>query len=285
MNIIWPESGKYIVAVSGGVDSVCLLDMLVAHGGYELVVVHVDHGLREDSSQDAELVRKKSKEYGIPFLTTELKMKKESSEDQARQARYDFLFEVMKQQNAQAIVTAHHGDDLLETSIINVMRGTDRYGAAGGMRREGIIRPLINVSKQQLLEYAVEHQLKWREDSTNQDAKYTRNRIRHETVPAIDKATYHKHVVELAELNKKLDSLLNGKVSLKNRTATLPRTTLNQLGLRELEVLLAYALRQIDPTIELSQPQIARLAREILLDATKNSFSYMGTAGIIIEIL
>lgn len=284
MNVNWPQPGKYIVAVSGGVDSVCLLDMLVAHGGYELIIAHVDHGIREDSSEDAVLVESLAQNYHLLIIATKLQLGKGVSEEVARAARYNFLYEEMKKQGASAILTAHHADDLLETSIMNVRRGTDRYGAAGGMNREGIARPLIKVSKKELLDYAKEHNLQWREDSTNLDVKYTRNEIRHNVIPTIDKIEYQRLLTELEDINQKLDSELAGLVSTSGEVITIRRSIVDRLGLREIEVLLAYAIRQCNPTIELTQPTIARLAREILLDTSKNSFSLSGVAGIIVEI-
>lgn len=284
MNIIWPKPGKYVVAVSGGVDSVCLLDMLANHGGYELVVAHVDHGIREDSALDAELVQQLAKKYQFNIVITKLTLSKQSSENQLRQARYSFLFDQLQKQDAQAILTAHHADDLVETSIMNIRRGTDRYGAAGGMTRQGIVRPLINVTKNELRAYALEHKLDWHEDSTNQLNKYTRNKIRNTIIPRINVDAYRDHMVTLSNLNNKIDSELKSLVSIKNNSVEIARSTISTLGLRELEVLLAYAIRQYDASIELSQPQIARLAREIMLDTTKNSFSLAKPAGIIIEI-
>lgn len=283
MNIIWPQKGKYIVAVSGGVDSVCLLDMLMAHGGYELVVAHVDHGIREDSTLDLELVKKLAAHYQLPFVSKALQLGEDASEAEARAARYDFLFETMKDHGAAGIITAHHADDLLETSIMNVRRGTDRYGAAGGMNRQGIVRPLINITKAELLDYARQHNLQWREDSTNRDPKYTRNQVRHQVIPSIDAATYKKHLTQLADINQKLDSELAGLVSI-SEAITITRLSINQLSLRELEVLLAYALRQARPGIELNQPRIAAAAQQIMLGTDKISFSIGATDCIIIDI-
>lgn len=284
MKVIWPEPGKYIVAVSGGVDSVCLLDLLIARGGYELVVAHVDHGIRGDSALDLELVQRMAEDNSLYIVYTTYNFTKQTSEQQLRQARYGFLFEQMHKHDARGIITGHHADDLLETSIMNIRRGTDRYGAAGGMNREGIMRPLIKVSKSELISYAQKHHLSWHEDSTNTDLHYTRNMIRHEVVPEIDRIEYQQHLTELGQLNKDIDSELAGLVSVSGKAIIMPRSTLRLLSLRELEVLLAYAIRQTDPEFELSQPQVARLAREILLDTTKNSFSLRGTAGIIIDI-
>lgn len=284
MHVIWPKPGKYIVAVSGGVDSVCLLGMLVAHGGYELIVAHVDHGIREDSTQDLELVQKIAHNNKLHIVYTKYNYTIDTSEQELRQARYDFLFEQKEKFNAAAILTAHHADDVLETSIMNIRRGTDRYGAAGGMTRKGIVRPLINMRKKELVDYAKNHNLIWREDSTNNDLKYTRNKIRHQVIPGIDTSEYQKHLYRLGELNIAIDSELKDLVLVLNEGITIPRTHLNRLGLREVEVLLAYALRQASPNIELSQPRIAEAARQIMLGAHKISFSTGPQECIIIEI-
>lgn len=280
LKVIWPESGAYTVAVSGGVDSVALLDLLVAHGDYELTVAHVDHGIRPDSHEDATLVERLAQHYDLPFVATQLQLGENASEESARTQRYEFLLS-----QASPVIVAHHADDLLETSIMNVRRGTDRYGAAGGMTREGIIRPLIQVTKQELIEYARQQNLEWREDNTNTDTRYTRNQLRHEVTPHIDQDKYQTYMTEVGELNKKLDSKLKGLVSISNSKLLLQRDDLSLLSLRELEVLLAYGLRQLDPNLELNQPKIAELARNILLQPTKNSFSLAGTAGIMVDIL
>lgn len=284
MKIDWPSAGKYIVAVSGGVDSVCLLNLLVDHDGYDLVVAHVDHGIRPDSAEDAILVKNLAQSYNLPFVTTKLDLGPGASEEAARKARYEFLFDQLKIHQAQAILTAHHADDLLETSILNMRRGTDRYGALGGMNREGIIRPLINVSKKELLDCAAQHNLKWNEDSTNQDTKYARNQVRHEVIPKIDVNDYKNHMDELQEVSLQIDRLVEPFVSVSEGNIILQRDIIQHLSLRELEVVLAYGLRQIRPNLELSQPRIAAAAREIMLGTDKISFSSDSQNGIIVSI-
>jgi len=284
MKVIWPETGKYIVAVSGGVDSVCLLDLLVAHGGYELVVAHVDHAVRDDSRQDLELTQQIAHSNSLYIVYTTYNFTKQASENELRQFRYSFLFEQMNKLGARAILTGHHADDLLETSVMNVRRGTDRYGAAGGMSREGVTRPLLNVHKNELIDYAQEHNLAWREDSTNTDLRYTRNQVRHDVIPNIDSDDYRRHLAELQGLNKKIDSKLKSLVSDSGGGITIRRSDLNELGLREVEVLIAYGLRLERPQIEISQPRIAQAARQIMIGARKISFSISATECIIIDI-
>ncbi len=262
----------------------CLLHMLVEHGGYDLIVVHVDHGIREDSSNDTKLVEALAQKYNLPFIATKLHLTKDASEQQARDYRYSFLFKQIASNGAIAILTAHHADDVLETSIMNIRRGTDRYGAAGGMSREGIVRPLLNVRKNELLEYSQEHNLKWREDSTNKDTKYTRNMIRHKIIPKIDVMAYQKLLSHLGELNHKIDALIKVRTSIEGNTVRIQKSFLQQASLREVEVLLAYALRQAQPGIELNQRRVAQVARQIMLGTDKISFSTGRQDCIIIEI-
>ncbi len=167
---------KYLVAVSGGVDSVVLLDMLTK-SEHRLVVAHVDHGIRgEDSAADARFVAALAKRYQLPFVSTELHLGKLASEERARAGRYDFLFAQAKKFNA-IVVTAHHQDDMVETVALNLTRGTGWRGLAV-LDRQEMSRPLLTLSKAQIYEYAVRHRLEWVEDATNQTDTYLRNRLR-----------------------------------------------------------------------------------------------------------
>lgn len=164
-----------IAAISGGVDSVVLLDML-AKTKHAVIVAHVDHGIRDDSADDARFVRQLAKKYGYAYEEVQLHLGTEASEEKAREARYAFLYRLAKKHKAD-IITAHHGDDLAETVAINLHRGTGWRGLAV-LAREGIERPLLAYSKQDLYGYAMKHGLEWVEDKTNRDKRYLRNRIR-----------------------------------------------------------------------------------------------------------
>ncbi len=186
----------YIVAVSGGVDSVVLLHKLVsrleeARTSSTLnlkspiyVVAHFDHGIREDSAEDAKLVKSLAKKYGLKFETESGRLGKDVSEANARDARYDFLERQRIKHKAEKIITAHHQDDLLETMVINLMRGTGIKGLVP-FQRPNILRPLINKTKPELEKYAKDNQLEWREDSTNSDDAYLRNHVRHNIMPKL----------------------------------------------------------------------------------------------------
>ncbi len=189
-------AGKYIVAVSGGVDSVVLLHLLAQKQNEEqrkqtveqdsplsLIVAHFDHGIREDSAEDRRLVQQLAGQYGLPFAYHEGKLGPDTSEAQARQARYAFLHEVRRSNRADGVITAHHQDDVLETIILNLLRGTGRRGLSSLKSTDVVKRPLLHVPKKELLRYAKREGLAWREDSTNADTRYLRNYIRHRILP------------------------------------------------------------------------------------------------------
>lgn len=168
---------KYVVAVSGGVDSIVLLDML-ARGEHQLIVAHVDHGIRDEASAaDARFVEALARQYQLPFVKTELSLGAQASEERARELRYKFLFEVASEHDA-IVVTAHHMDDVVETVALNIERGTGWRGLAV-LARPDVHRPLIALTKAQLYSYALRERLEWVEDGTNASDKYQRNRLRH----------------------------------------------------------------------------------------------------------
>lgn len=167
---------NYLVAVSGGIDSVVLLDMLVSHGGHELTVAHFDHGIRPDSAADARFVAALAQRYNLPYVGQREELGREVSEETARARRYAFLrSEALKRE--ALIVTAHHSGDVVETMAINLTRGTGWRGIAV-MDNPEVARPLLSLTKGQIRQYALEHRLEWVEDSTNSSDDYLRNRIR-----------------------------------------------------------------------------------------------------------
>lgn len=180
MNVVLAP-GTYIVAVSGGVDSSVLLDALVRAKLPEviLIVAHFDHGIRADSAEDALFVQELAARHGMIFESARAELGAKASEADARQARYEYLHDVRRRHKAKAVVTAHHQDDLIETIILHLLRGTGRRGLSP-MNMPHVLRPLLGRSKAELLKYAREKRLVWREDSTNQELHYKRNQIRHQ---------------------------------------------------------------------------------------------------------
>jgi tRNA(Ile)-lysidine synthase len=205
------KPGRYVVAVSGGVDSMALLHLLKDLPDIHLTVAHFDHGIREDSEQDRLLVQRIAKDYGLPFVYDAANLGSRVSEAKARAARYEFLHKVRKAAKAQAILTAHHKDDALETAIINMVRGTGRKGLVSLRNTDIVKRPLLNYSKDDLLDYAQTHGLEWREDSTNADTAYLRNHIRRKVLGRFsvkDKQKLHDIVGRMEEINNAVDEVI-----------------------------------------------------------------------------
>lgn len=183
---------KLLLAVSTGVDSMVLLDLLEQRG-LTIGVAHVDHQLREESKVEAAFLRAYCQKHDIPFY---LKVWKEPAdknfEAMARKMRYAFFESVMEQENYDLLVTAHHGDDQLETLLMRLTRGGSFGGHGGILRRQKfgngfLIRPLLTFSKEEIYQYAKEQDLTYFEDVTNQSQDYFRNRIRHNVVPELKK--------------------------------------------------------------------------------------------------
>lgn len=218
--------GKYVLAVSGGVDSVALLHVLKDTPGIKPVVAHYDHGIRPDSAEDRKFVQDLAQEYGLPFVYEEGELGPDASEETARQARYDFLGRARREHKARAIVTAHHRDDVLETAIINLLRGSGRKGLTALASREGMERPLLGVPKEEVIAYARKHGLEWREDPTNADTDYLRNYVRHNLLPRFDDGNRErlwKIIGGLRTTNAELDDLLAGQLAMRSSEGGLDR--------------------------------------------------------------
>lgn len=170
---------KYILAVSGGVDSVVLLHMMSKIEEADIIVAHFDHGIRKDSPDDAKFVGELAKKYGFEFVTKREELGEDASEELARDRRYAFLREVVAKNPGSKIMTAHHADDAVETVAINSKRGTGWRGLA--VLDSDVIRPLLSMSKEHIIDYAKVNNLEWHEDSTNSSDKYLRNRIRQDS--------------------------------------------------------------------------------------------------------
>ena len=148
----------------------------------DFIVAHYDHGIRgKVSAEDAEFVRQQCRNYGVAVQCGCGKLTAATGEAVARQYRYDFFRRVAeaiaRDDEPVYLVTAHHRDDLLETIALNVVRGTGWRGLAP-MNRPQVLRPLLDITKAELVSYAIEHGLTWREDQTNDSPRYLRNRLR-----------------------------------------------------------------------------------------------------------
>ena len=200
---------RYLIGVSGGRDSVALLRCMVDLGYDKLVVCHLDHQLRGRFSQaDARFVEKLAKSYQVGFelgsanVGALAKNKKMSIEAAAREARYSFFAGVARLRRCHTIFLAHHVDDLVETFLINLFRGTGLAGLAA-MREVStrridnvgltIVRPLLSVWRDEIDSYVREHRLRFREDASNKNLAPLRNRIRHRVIPYLEK-TFRRNI-------------------------------------------------------------------------------------------
>jgi tRNA(Ile)-lysidine synthase len=192
-----PEEGEIVVAVSGGTDSLCLLDILRQLCGpgkrfptISLRAAHLNHLLRgEESYHDARAVAQIAASWQIPCTLSEVdvlalaRAEKRSLEEAARLARYRFLREVAR---GQRIAVAHHADDQVETLLLHWLRGSGLTGQVGmAPRQQDIIRPLLEITRAETVAYCLEHKITPVEDHSNNDPRFLRNRIRHEVLPLL----------------------------------------------------------------------------------------------------
>lgn len=193
----FPQGAAVLCAVSGGLDSMCLLHLMSDWGrthGFAVTAAHFNHQLRgEDADRDEAFVRSWCAAREIPFLAgrgdVRAAAEKEglSVEEAARKLRYGFLREAAEKSRCAAILTAHHAGDSAETLLLNLVRGTGLKGLCGiPPSRDGVLRPFLQLSRDQLAEYAAAHRLPHREDATNEDpGAASRNLIRLEIMPLL----------------------------------------------------------------------------------------------------
>ena len=189
---------RYLIGVSGGRDSVVLLDQLAHRGFKKLIICHLNHGLRGRSSDaDARFVERLAVKYKIAVIIGFEKVGEraekngESIETAARNARYEFFQKVARQKRVDSIFLAHHADDQVETFLFNLFRGAGTAGL-GAMRDVSwhgalrVIRPMLGMWRTEIDAWITEHHLKFREDATNSDTKHHRNRFRHQILPLLE---------------------------------------------------------------------------------------------------
>lgn len=165
---------RKILAISGGIDSVALLHMMRSDSS--VLVAHFNHGIRENSDEDELFVKNLAKKYKLDFESKKELLGKDCSEAEAREKRYCFLNYLCDKYEGE-IYTAHHKDDLIESIVINIVRGTGWRGLVP-LDDPKIKRPLLDMSKKDIYIYAFENNLTFRHDSTNTSDAYLRNRIR-----------------------------------------------------------------------------------------------------------
>jgi tRNA(Ile)-lysidine synthase len=189
-NLIKPND-KILVAVSGGPDSIALVDLLVRlrrKMGFTLILAHYNHKIRKESDIDEKFVRKISQKNDLRLLVGSSDIKIES-EQQAREQRYGFLYEQADKYRIDKIALAHNLSDQLETVVFNLIRGTGIEGLSGIKAKKEtkyiLIRPLLEVDRERLIKYLNKRDLKFRVDKSNARDRYSRNYIRNQIIPTL----------------------------------------------------------------------------------------------------
>lgn len=220
---MWPENGQIVAGVSGGADSVCLLEVLArlrAAHGLQLTVVHVDHGIRPESGEDADFVRTLCERLDVPFVLVKedvealAEAERISCEEAGRRVRYRAFADILRARCRQdaaggCIAVAHNRDDRAETLLFHLLRGTglEGMGSIRPVRRteDGLklVRPLLFAGREEIEAFLREEGIGWRTDRTNAQDIYTRNKIRNRILPYAEReisAGARSHLAQEAEL-------------------------------------------------------------------------------------
>jgi bifunctional protein tilS/hprT len=221
------KNASIVVACSGGPDSMCLLDLVTKlkdELNLNIIVAHVNHKLRSESEEEAKMVENYAKENNITFELLEITnyINGNFTEEDARKRRYNFFNEIIKKYQASALLTAHHGDDLIETILMRLTRGSNLSGYIGikeisQNENYKTLRPLLSVTKDEIINYLKENNVPYRLDKTNEELKHTRNRYRHIVLPFLKKENpkvhekYLKFSKELIEYDNFVNTYIKDK--------------------------------------------------------------------------
>ena len=228
INLLWQKTDKIALGLSGGVDSIVLFHLLVTkykESYKELVAFHINHGLREESYEEAEFVENFVKNYNVKFYKKELNMNDlvrdshTSEEMLARKLRYEAFEEMSSLEGGVKLVTAHHKNDQVENILMRLLSGRsmdynlmiEEQTTIGNLE---VYRPLLNILKIDLEQYAAKNNLKYYVDSTNFDTDYTRNNIRHNIVPLLNdvNAASFDNLINFSSYYQNINTELKNKV-------------------------------------------------------------------------
>lgn len=216
------HSAPFLLALSGGADSLCLFYSFLEcqkKRPFVFHVAHVDHGWREESRQEAETLKKLVASFGIPFHTKRLENlpEKGNLENLCRQERYAFFKEIVLKHQLKGVMTAHHADDHSETVLKRLFEGS-HWSNLVGLKEEvewdqlKIWRPLLGISKKKLVAWLLDNKYQWFEDQTNRDPQFLRSRMRSEILPYLNESfgkevssSLIHHSNEMKELDEYLD--------------------------------------------------------------------------------
>ncbi len=229
---------KVGAAVSGGVDSMVMLNLLKKSGA-DVVVINVEHGIRGAlSKRDSKFVKNYCKRHEIECLSYAVDSLGYSTENNvsvelaARTLRYEIFDNLLKEKKVDCIALAHHLNDQVETVLMRIFRGTGIKGLRGIVDREGYVHPMLNFTKQEIRDYAFLNRIPYKEDATNFDSEYTRNYIRHEIIPHVKSRfpSFELAIKKLAKTAEETEDFLMSEVvpyKEKEEGASLPVSVLS----------------------------------------------------------
>ncbi len=264
---LFHQGEEVLVGVSGGADSICLLHILnelKEELGITIYVAHVHHGIRgEEADRDAEFVRHLCKKWKVPFSLRKISVpdfaetEGLSTETAGRVLRYRCFRELCEVKKISKIVTAHHRNDQAETVLMRILRGAGIEGLAGirYLREDGVVRPLLDVSRKEIEDYCIENNLEYCTDSTNTETQYVRNRIRNHLLPELER--YNPNIV--TALSNLAKNMAEDGDFIKGYTQRLYRRLGSPLPSRRPVVLEMESLRMVEPAI---QVRLLKLAAE-----------------------
>ncbi len=238
MEILVEKGLKIGVAVSGGVDSMVMLNLL-RQSGADVVAINIEHGIRGTvSKRDSKFVRNYCKRHEIECLAYNVDSpgyavkQNVSVELAARTLRYEIFDKLLKDKVVDVIALAHHLNDQVETVLMRIFRGTGIKGLRGIVDREGYIHPMLNFTKQEIRDYAASNRIPYKEDATNFDSEYTRNYIRHEIIPHVKSRfpSFEIAVQKLAKVAEEVEDYMMGETiepSFQESGASLPIAVLD----------------------------------------------------------
>ena len=236
LNELFNDNDIVVLGLSGGPDSMCLLDILLSlNKNLNIICTHINHNIRKESFEEACFLKKYCEEKKLTFETITFSKKSETenyNELELREKRYDFFNEIIKKYNAKYLLTAHHGDDLIETILMRLTRGSNLKGYSGiqlitDKKEYKIVRPLLFSTKDEIELYNKENNIPFVIDKTNEQDDYTRNRYRHNVLPFLKSENKEVHIKylqfsrELQEYYKFVNKYVEKELSIRYNNGTL----------------------------------------------------------------
>ena len=244
LNNLLKDNDTVVIGLSGGPDSMCLLDILLSlNKKLNIICAHINHNIREESKEELEFVKKYCEDKNLTIETTTFAKKSDESnysEQELREKRYEYFVQIINKHCADYLFTAHHGDDLIETVLMRLTRGSTLKGYSGFQvetQKENykIIKPLIYTTKEEIDEYNKEKNIPSVIDKTNKEDIYTRNRYRNHILPFLKNENKNVHLKylkfskELNEYYEFVNALINKELDKRYKNNILDITEFNKL--------------------------------------------------------